>query len=746
MLYINRNFVNKPEVFSSHPFKDEIKVMTEFYTKKNIKQSRYRINSRLIESQLLIEKLVKLFHGKCAYCECEIFEKFFKTAHHRPTENAMNLDGKVSKESYWWLTYEWNNLYLLCEQCSSMKKTRFPVAGKRVSYLGNVPQEKALLIDPCKKKDFDDKHFQLFKNGEILGITERGKITIEILNLNNENRKQERARKILEMAGAISMARGAANQNDINNAKRELNKLLNSEVAFLSYSIAAFKHFSLITTEKIESSKIYNAIIEEIDNSISDFTSCITMKSKVERPKITKRHKTKSNKPFPIVSPITSSIDKLSDNILKRDYFMSAKRIQKIEIVNFKIIKNLVLEFPKSKHREEPWMVLLGENGAGKSSVLQAVALTLAGEEKANNLELNAAQFVNRNTSSKTGYVRVYLEGVSDFLELKFNKDSPKFTSNYDAPKVILLAFGSTRLMSDTVDYETNKNLINLSNLFNPFATLPNIEGWLGDPKKVSVAQFDQIAIALKNVLQLPDNKLIYRRKTKEGTYELFIKINKQKQGITVKELSAGYKSIIAMTINIIREILNTWDSFKIAEGIVLVDEIGVHLHPKWKLQIISTLREIFPAMNFIITTHEPLCLRGINEGEVALMKMDENNQVIALMDLPSPKALTIEQLITSKFFGLITSFDPEIEAQLNSFYLLKSKLNPTPNEIEKLETLRRNLEHINVIDNESNLEVSKKSKINLAASSLDAGWINNPKHQEDLKQKIKAIWDKTTS
>ena len=49
----------------------------------------------------------------------------------------------------------------------------------------------------------------------------------------------------------------------------------------------------------------------------------------------------------------------------------------------------------------------------------------------------------------------------------------------------------------------------------------------------------------------------------------------------------------------------------------MLLDEIDTHLHPTWKMQIVRGLRQMMPAMQFITPTHEPLCLRGLEEGEV---------------------------------------------------------------------------------------------------------------------------------
>lgn len=733
MIYIDRLAVEPPLILSSDRVKREKERMNEFFSQTaKRKQSRYQFKDRYIQHKQVEIALAQLFKGKCAYCESLIQpSQTSRTNLFRPKQFAMNLDGAVSKTHYWWLYYEWHNFYSSCSICDSSKSTRFPVMGGRSQAQQSLSKEEALLIDPCRKEDFNEDHFYPKEDGFMVELTRRGKITIDIFKLNRPNLIEARKKVVSKVRELITVATLLEDEGDTYGTIKNSFLKLTSQTA--PHTSVAHYNIGQLAQKKrgLKNAVVFRKLIAEILET-SDGLGDLVIKKDFYY-----------NMPLDEIKQEQSYTINFSSNQDKEAYFTSSKKIRNIEINNFKIIKSLKLNFPKRKEDEEPWLVLLGENGAGKSSVLQAIALALAGESAANALGLDASSFVNRNTKSTNGFVKIILEGIDEPVELHFNKNSNYFTSNYKESKVILLGFGSTRLMANKRESNPTNSVRNLRNLFDPFTTLPNVEEWVSNPKLVGTVQFDQIAIELKKLLQLPEDKLIYRRKTNKGSHELFIKINKGKSGIKVRELSAGYQAIIAMALNIIKEVLTTWDNFSIAEGIVLIDEIGVHLHPKWKLQIISTLRTIFPAMNFVITTHEPLCLRGINEGEVALMKLDETNKVIALVDLPSPKGLTVEQLITSKFFGLITSFDPEVEAQLNLFYLLNSKLNPSEEEQDELLLIKQDLESMNVLDSSSNLEVSNDSGITISNGALDAGWIANPQHQDDLKQKIKEIWSK---
>ena len=85
---------------------------------------------------------------------------------------------------------------------------------------------------------------------------------------------------------------------------------------------------------------------------------------------------------------------------------------------------------------------------------------------------------------------------------------------------------------------------------------------------------------------------------------------------IEVDDLSDGYRSILSMTFELIRQMSNAYtgtDIFStnrtqiIVPGVVLIDEVDAHLHPSWQRQIGHWFRRHFPKVQFIVTTHSPL-------------------------------------------------------------------------------------------------------------------------------------------
>jgi hypothetical protein len=152
------------------------------------------------------------------------------------------------------------------------------------------------------------------------------------------------------------------------------------------------------------------------------------------------------------------------------------------------------------------------------------------------------------------------------------------------------------------------------------------------------------------------------------------IYVRRDGQRMAMKDLSVGYKSVIAMVCDIIREMLHHYDNMEFASAVVFIDEIETHLHPRWKMQIMTLLRRAFPKIQFIATTHDPLCLRGMYDGEVFVLQRSASDQVERVMDLPSIRGMRSEQILTSEFFGL-GSTDPETDARLERYNRLAVRI-----------------------------------------------------------------------
>src|SRR5262249_12104479 len=159
---------------------------------------------------------------------------------------------------------------------------------------------------------------------------------------------------------------------------------------------------------------------------------------------------------------------------------------------------------------------------------------------------------------------------------------------------------------------------IRIKNLFDPFARLNHAERWLCNRQAVNDERFHRIAVALRRLLVLDESHVFRRDDSK-------VWVTLHGVPISLAELSDGYQSVRAMAVDIIMGVSDRWPEIELAEGVVLIDELEVHLHPVWKMQVVSRLRQVFPKMMFIATTHDPLCLRGLWVGEIVVLQHGES-------------------------------------------------------------------------------------------------------------------------
>jgi uncharacterized protein (TIGR02646 family) len=134
-------------------------------------------------------------HGKCCFCE----GKFEANAaadveHYRPKKYSQQAKGSPKIfPGYYWLAYDWSNLYYSCQVCNrSHKKNFFPLRhpNARVrSHLGNLAQEEPLLVDPgvCDPRD----HIR-FRSEIAFGMTDDGTETVNVVGLNRAALVEER--------------------------------------------------------------------------------------------------------------------------------------------------------------------------------------------------------------------------------------------------------------------------------------------------------------------------------------------------------------------------------------------------------------------------------------------------------------------------------------------------------------------------------------------------------------------------
>jgi predicted ATP-binding protein involved in virulence len=104
--------------------------------------------------------------------------------------------------------------------------------------------------------------------------------------------------------------------------------------------------------------------------------------------------------------------------------------------------------------------------------------------------------------------------------------------------------------------------------------------------------------------------------------------IKKDGKELLVGHLSDGEKCMLAMIGDLARRLAianPTMDEPLKGEGIVLIDEIELHLHPTWQKMILSKLCKVFPNCQFIVSTHSPVVLSELQNGKIYELSKQED-------------------------------------------------------------------------------------------------------------------------
>jgi hypothetical protein len=145
---------------------------------------------------------------------------------------------------------------------------------------------------------------------------------------------------------------------------------------------------------------------------------------------------------------------------------------------------------------------------------------------------------------------------------------------------------------------------------------------------------------------------------------------------VPLRRLGFGYQSQVAWLVDLASRMFERYpDSANpLAEpAVVLVDEIDLHMHPRWQRQVINYLTDLCPATQFIVTAHSPLVVQAAAGANIVLLRREGDHVVID----NDPEVLDnwrIDQILTSELFGLDSARPPQIEAQLKERRALLAK------------------------------------------------------------------------
>lgn len=404
-------------------------------------------------------------------------------------------------------------------------------------------------------------------------------------------------------------------------------------------------------------------------------------------------------------------------------------KINDIHIVNFKGIDNKSFEF------NPQFNVLIGENGAGKSSILDAVSIGLgtflmntsasfgpSGRKSRPLLKNEIRMVVHSDDNIEPTNVKLSgtfcIETINTCIPWK--REQSKGSKNLTVKDASSLKkYG--RDILERLDLNENLPLVayhTTGRLWGQMYQRINedekerkieyekigsrLDGYFAclDPRSIEQKFLNWFKTYEDNILKFNKDQSLYNAFKNAITsmvtdwYDIHFHwglddlLGKNDKGIWTpfRNFSDGYKAIISIAADIAyraiklnphlgeRAVLDT-------EGIVLIDEIDMHLHPKWQRHIVEDLKRTFPKIQFIVTTHSPFIVQSLKADEV--INLDEN--VLS----ENPDVMSIEE--NAFFMGVTDDNSDKFERKekLATEYLsLLNVEQPSREALEKLEKL----------------------------------------------------------
>jgi len=537
-------------------------------------------------------------------------------------------------------------------------------------------RETALLLDPCR--DDPETELEFLEDGTVQSTTERGRNTIEVFALNRASLVEARR----DICGRV---------DGIGNAFLDDNRPeLWTEDNFVK----------AVMSEVPEDWGFFALARQQAQRHLARAQAQVSAKMVAAAPEdgARKRGARKSADPAP------ARIVSYKPALAARPY-QGAIWLRRVVIENFKALRHLELQFPDhttplpiaNQEAEivqqaadvpasQPWIMLLGENGVGKSTVLKAIALAMMSEEQRRKLGSDARTWLSRGAGRRasSGMVRLEFTVGAEPIELHFNRRETRALVRGEPPDMPVLGYGSTRLLPQKARRRRAERC-RVLNLFDSRAPLSDAEPWLASTTEVTRAQFNLLATAIKDLLSWDDDDQILRRKAR-----LFATVNGDYGPI--RDLSDGYQSVLALATDMMLNLSRATFDMNNVEGVVLLDELEVHLHPRWKIAIVGALRKAFPRVRFIASTHDPLCVQGIRKGELHVITRQGEHELPVIEQVDVRPGMRADQILTGEWFGVPTTRDPETLALMREHSQLLQKRERTDGETTRFQQLDREL------------------------------------------------------
>jgi hypothetical protein len=341
--------------------------------------------------------------------------------------------------------------------------------------------------------------------------------------------------------------------------------------------------------------------------------------------------------------------------------------------------------------------VMLGVNGSGKSTILDAVALALLSPIIASSgyrplslirrtnrgvikQAIIAAQLVLHEQDGVPKLREEIRRGLRTVVEkrgdIEFvnndDKADPIWEGIFDdeSPAFFFVGYGATRRTeavsaSDLSARRRSRSIRyeRVASLFEDhFALLP-LNTWLPSVRQENPGRYRQVLNLLNRLLPAP---VTFTGELEGGEY-LF------KHGtiaVPFSALSDGYRTYVGWVSDLLYHLTTGAASgAKLVDGrgVVMVDEIDLHIHPEWQRTIIPSLAKTLKNIQFIFTTHSPIVVGTLERANIYKVQRARGGLPVVARPEEETFGLSADQVLRTDVFGLDSTRDPEFQKKLHA-------------------------------------------------------------------------------
>ncbi len=353
--------------------------------------------------------------------------------------------------------------------------------------------------------------------------------------------------------------------------------------------------------------------------------------------------------------------------------------IKNVKINNFKLLKNFELELNSNLN------ILIGQNSSGKTSLLQAIALCCL-PKNSERRELKEFEFY---ITKKFNTSKIQIEFSKGIVQQKdiYLDETSDIDIKEEYLEILVFAYGSNiftkyeklsceKIAEDIKQKQGKKYFVKslFEDYFDEFYdTLELLEEFERTEQQELKKEFIEIINKFLKGLEFAISE--------DGKY--FISNDNNSVELKLKNLSEGYRNTILLLTDILIRIYSNGEKPAEIRAIVLIDEFDRHLHPTWQSKLVTNLKEAFPNIQFIITTHNPMSILDREPDEIINLETTKDG-IKATKKSVGTKTIDVGMVLL-KYFKVDSLVGKTMKDKIEKFTRLKIKNELNQNEKNEL-------------------------------------------------------------